>query len=104
MKRSGFSKAGLGTLSALFEVYPRVMYGLESIEGWDRILAVVPKDYRTLMDSAKAQTDFWINIVFLGNIFICEYVMFIILYHFGINLFFYPPRDHRTECIRLLEG
>ena len=82
---------GFGNIIRAFEVYPRVMYGLESIEGWDRILAVVPKDYRALIDSAKAQTDFWINIVFLGNIFICEYVMFIILYHFGINLFFILP-------------
>jgi hypothetical protein len=56
-----------GNVLRSFEIYPRVMYGLEAIDGWGRLLAVVPKDYTELIDAAKAQVDFWIN---LGVVFI----------------------------------
>ncbi len=54
-----------GNTIRAFEVYSRVMYGLDAIPGWDRLLAVIPKDYRELVDTAKAQTDFWVNLWFL---------------------------------------
>jgi hypothetical protein len=62
-----------GNTLRAFEVYPRKMYGLESIDGWSRILAVVPADYRSLIDNAKAQVDFWVNLGFLGFLLLVEY-------------------------------
>jgi hypothetical protein len=63
-----------GNTLRAFEVYPRVMYGIESIDGWSRILAVIPKDYRELMDNAKTQVDLWVNIGFLSSLLILEYL------------------------------
>jgi hypothetical protein len=65
-----------GNILRAFEVYPRVMYGFESIDGWSRLLAVVPKDYRDLMDNAKTQVDFWVNLGFLSIALLVEYVGF----------------------------
>lgn len=62
-----------GNILRAFEVYPRVMYGIESIDGWSRILAVIPKDYRELMDNAKTQVDFWVNVGFLSILLLLEY-------------------------------
>ena len=64
-----------GNAIRAFEVYPRVMYGLDDIPGWDRLIAVIPKDYLNLVDSAKAQVDFWINFCFLGVICMIEYIV-----------------------------
>lgn len=62
-----------GNTYRAFEVYPRVMYGINAIPGWFRLLAVVPKDYRALLDAARAQVDFWVNLSFLSLIVIIEY-------------------------------
>lgn len=51
-----------GNVVRAFEAYPRVMYGMESVDGWARLLAVIPKDYRELIDAAKSQVDFWVNL------------------------------------------
>jgi len=57
-----------------FEIFPRVMYGLDSIPAWTRLLAIIPKEYTEMIDGAKAHVDFWAN---LGLVFILlqiEYV------------------------------
>jgi hypothetical protein len=59
-----------GNTLRAFESYPRVMYGLESIDGWSRLLAAVPSDYRNLIDSAKAHVDFWLNLGLLSLILV----------------------------------
>jgi hypothetical protein len=56
-----------------FEVYPRVMYGINAIPAWYRLLAVVPKEYRALIDSARVSLDFWVNLCFLSLVLIVEY-------------------------------
>jgi hypothetical protein len=58
-----------------FEVYSRVMYGLEAIPGWSRLLAVIPKDYRDLIDGAKAQMDFWANLLAVSILALIEYLI-----------------------------
>ena len=63
-----------GNAIRAFEVYPRVMYGLESVQGWARLLAVIPKEYREFVDTAKARTDFWVNLWFLSLLTIVEYM------------------------------
>ncbi|WP_127023515.1 hypothetical protein [Chroococcidiopsis cubana] len=68
-----------GNTMRAFEVYSRVMYGLDAIPGWERLLTVIPKDYRTLIDDAKAQTDFWINIWFLSLLLASEYIIVLFL-------------------------
>jgi len=62
-----------GNVLRSFEVYPRVMYGLDSIDAWGRLLAVIPKDYLELMDAAKAQVDFWVNIGVVFVLLLVEY-------------------------------
>lgn len=59
-----------GNVVRAFEMYPQVMYGIEGISGWDRLIAIMPKDYREIVDSAKAHVDFWVNIWALGLLFI----------------------------------
>ena len=66
--------AAFGNILRAFEVYPRVMYGLEAIDGWSRLLAVIPKDYREIIDDAKTQVDFWINLGFLSGLLLIEYI------------------------------
>ena len=38
------------------------------------LLGVIPSDYREVIDTAKAQTDFWANLCFLSTLLIVEYV------------------------------
>jgi hypothetical protein len=63
-----------GNVLRSFEIYPRVMYGLDSIDAWGRLLAVIPKDYLDLIDAARAQVDFWVN---LGVVFILLQIEYI---------------------------
>lgn len=60
----------LGNAIRAFEVYPRVMYGLEGIQGWHRLLAVTPSDYRRTIEEAKVSLDFLVNVFALAGIFI----------------------------------
>jgi hypothetical protein len=65
--------SAFGNVILAFERYPNIMYGIEAIEGWERLLTVVPKEYRTLLDDSKAETDVWVNLWILSLIFILEY-------------------------------
>ena len=73
-----------GNVLRSFETYPREMYGLEAIDGWGRLLAVIPKEYIELMDGAKSQVDFWVN---LGVVFILLQIEYVgLVYSFGGSL------------------
>jgi hypothetical protein len=61
-----------GNALRAFECYPYVMYKLRIIEGWNRLIAIVPKDYLHLIDSAKAGTDLWVNSWFLSLVIIAD--------------------------------
>ena len=63
-----------GNTVRAFEVYSRIMYGMDAIVGWNRLLAVVPVDYRSLIDDAKTYVDFWANVWFFGIVVFMEYV------------------------------
>jgi hypothetical protein len=65
-----------GNVLRSFEVYPRYMYGFEAIDGWERMLAAIPKDYLELIDAARSQVDFWVN---LGVVFILLQIEYIVL-------------------------
>lgn len=73
-ERQWLLPTALGNTIRAFEVYPRVMYGIEDIEAWNRLLAVIPTDYRELVDASKAQVDFRINLCALGILICVEYV------------------------------
>jgi len=62
-----------GNIVRAFEAYPRVMYGFEATRGWARLLAVIPKDYRQIIEGVKAELDFLVNIWALSWLFILEY-------------------------------
>lgn len=62
-----------GNTIRAFEVYPHVMYGLDSIPGWGRLLGIMPTEYRGLLDGAKAQMDFWVNLSLLSWVALVEY-------------------------------
>lgn len=68
-----------GNTIRAFEVYPRVVYGIEAIQGWNRLLAVIPVDYRNLIDGAKAQVDFWLNLGLLSYLILVQHIIFTFL-------------------------
>lgn len=52
-----------GNRMRAFEVYSRVIYGLDAIPAWPRLQAVLPTHFREMLDEAKAQLDFAINML-----------------------------------------
>jgi len=58
-----------GNVIRAFEVYPRVIYGLDSIPAWDRLIAVIPKDFREAIDDARSLMDFWVNL-WIGSVIV----------------------------------
>ncbi|NEQ47589.1 MAG: hypothetical protein F6K00_30210 [Leptolyngbya sp. SIOISBB] len=78
-----------GNAMRAFEVYPRLMYGIDAIPGWERLLSVIPEGYKRLIDSSKSQLDFWINIWFLNLILLGEYC-FLFLYTRNTELIWLP--------------
>lgn len=68
-----------GNAIRAFEVYPRLMYGVDSIPTWSRLLTVIPVDYRKLIDDSKAIVDLWINLLFITIFIFIEY--WIIIYN-----------------------
>jgi len=63
-----------GNIIRAFEDYSRLVYGFEDIQGWDRLLTVIPTDFRNLIDNVKAQTDFWVNLWFVSCVTLVVYV------------------------------
>jgi hypothetical protein len=62
-----------GNTVRAFEDYPRVMYGFESINGWSRLNAVMPKSYGDVLASTRSITDLWVNLWFVSLFVIAEY-------------------------------
>ena len=69
-----------------FEVYPRVMYGMEAIDSWFRLTAVLPKEFLGSVDDAKAQVDLWLNVWFLSSVVACIGVASLALQHGPVAL------------------
>ncbi len=78
-----------GNAMRAFETYPRVMYGLEGIQGWPRLLAVIPKDYFAFVTAAKTQVDLCLNLVVVFWLLLAEY-LFISVVAAGATLTDYP--------------
>jgi len=68
-----------GNTVRAFEVYPRVVYDLEGIQGWSRLAAVVPEEFARAIAETKSRMDFWINILFGGLAILAMYVTLALL-------------------------
>jgi hypothetical protein len=69
----------LGNAIRALEDYSRVMYGFESITGWSRLNAVISKEYRELMDEARADLNLWLNILFIDLLLLVGYLLLAVL-------------------------
>lgn len=78
-----------GNTLRAFEDYPTDMYGVDSIVVWVRLMAVIPKDYLGLIDTAKAQTDFWVNLWMIGYLLVIEYIS-VAAYMGQLKLLWFP--------------
>lgn len=64
-----------GNVMRAYEVYARVVYGLESVQGWNRLVAVLPDGFRTQIEDAKSQTDFWVNMRVVSILLLALYAV-----------------------------
>lgn len=76
-----------GNAIRAFEMYPQVMYGFEETRGWGRLLAVMPKEYREVVDGAKSQLDYLVNLWCLSWLYALEsLISLIVVYrYFGFE-------------------
>lgn len=88
-KRARLLPTSFGNAVRAFEDYPTDMYGVDSIVVWVRLLSVIPEDYRRLIDTAKAQMDFWVNTWLLGLLAVVEYIG-MLLYAREVTMLWFP--------------
>ena len=65
----------LGNIMRAFEVYPRVVYELESILAWPRLMMIVPEAARKQVDDSRAVVDFAINLLVAGVVILAVYLV-----------------------------
>ena len=65
----------LGNILRAAEAYPRVMYGIDGVAGWNRLLGVVPTEYLNLVNVARTNLDLWVNLCVLSLLILAEYVV-----------------------------
>lgn len=70
-----------GNVIRAWEVYPLVMYGVDAIPGWDRLVFIIPESVRPLINQDKAYVDFWLNVWILDILLLFEYVTLVMLTH-----------------------
>ena len=70
-----------GNVMRAWEMYPLVMYGLDAIPGWDRLIYLIPEDVRPLISQDKAFMDFWLNVWILSIAVSVEYFILMALTH-----------------------
>lgn len=63
-----------GNILRAFEVYPRLLYGAESVVVWPRLLAIASDTQRRLVDQAKAHVDLWVNLWAVALLLLAEYL------------------------------
>jgi hypothetical protein len=62
---TGILPTSVGNVIRAFEIYPRVMYGLDAIPGWTRIISIIPDSYLRYTLDAKNKMDFCVNATYL---------------------------------------
>jgi hypothetical protein len=58
-----------GNAIRAFEIYSGDVYGIDSIPLWLHLATVAPKDFQSAIDSARAQVDCLVNVIFLSLLF-----------------------------------
>lgn len=58
----------LGNVLRAFERYPSTQYGIEAIDFWPRLQAVIPPDYLTAIGDARTSLVFLLNLSFLSAV------------------------------------
>jgi hypothetical protein len=64
-----------GNVMRAFEVYSRVVYGLESIQGWNRLQLLLPKQVTEQVRDSRAMLDFIVSILALAVAILVIYAM-----------------------------
>ncbi|HXQ71002.1 MAG TPA: hypothetical protein VN844_10970 [Pyrinomonadaceae bacterium] len=65
----------LGNAIRSFEYYSHREYGIDSIEIWPRLVAVIPKEYAVSIDDSKTTFDFMLNSSLL-SLLLCVLILF----------------------------
>lgn len=52
-----------GNVLRSFEMYSTVVYGVDSIFVWPRLVGVIPKEYQAAITDARSNVDFFVNLV-----------------------------------------
>jgi len=60
-----------GNILSSIETYPLEHYGADGATLWPRLLSVVPESYQRLIDSARAEVDFFVSGLFLSLLLCC---------------------------------
>jgi hypothetical protein len=90
-EQSWLLPTSFGNIIRAFEVYSRVMYGLDAIPGWNRLVAVIPKDYYGVINDSKSIVDFWVNLWALSWVVALEYIVLLIYNYKGaVPIFWFP--------------
>ena len=79
-----------GNVIRSFETYSGQMYGLEAIQGWNKLVGVIPAEFMSQINSAKASVDFWVNLGVLGFLFYVESATLIVALHSPKSTYFFP--------------
>jgi hypothetical protein len=73
-ERGDVLPTSFGNTIRAFEYYPMEMYGIDAIPGWNRLLTVIPREYKENIDDAKVFVDFWMNTFYLNILLLIEYL------------------------------
>ena len=68
-----------GNVVRAFEAYPRIVYNMDGLSVWPRLLAILPAPVVQRVDSAKAQVDFWLNSWILSLLMLVVYTVITLL-------------------------
>jgi len=60
----------LGNTIRAFEAYPAVLYGMDAIHGWPRLVGLVPEHMREAIDDSRTRMDAWLNVLVLSVVFL----------------------------------
>jgi len=76
-----------GNIMRAAEVYPRVVYEIESIQAWNRLQLLLPNRAKEQIKESRAMLDFIVNLLFLSSLIILVYLGFSIWRHDSPHMF-----------------
>jgi hypothetical protein len=74
-----------GNVIRAFERYPQIIYNIDAIHTWPRLQALIPERYGAMLDDARAQLDFWVNLWF-GFVLLTLEAIVLLIYSRQISL------------------